>query len=214
MTSLLSGRHKYLTNKNTKKGQKVRKIIALSALKNGYYRVQILSKAVFLKWYLFFCTLYPQTSWLRKSEETREKPPKSWDFGGSKPWYLFWLHDMYRAAEKDISRKSLRYKGFRRFLMHFSLLLRDLNKTTGILLSAKKDITLFSRQFAKPRYYGGQKVELVHTVTHHVPWKIKGRALLMQNTRKELTANISSTIHITSGIFSIIVPHSVRRPIY
>ena len=49
MTSLLSGRHKYLTNKNTKKGQKVRKIIALSALKNGYYRVQILSEAVFLK---------------------------------------------------------------------------------------------------------------------------------------------------------------------
>ena len=37
MTSLLSGRHKYLTNKNTKKGQKVRKIIALSALKNGDY---------------------------------------------------------------------------------------------------------------------------------------------------------------------------------
>ena len=98
MTNLLSGRHKYLTNKNTKKGQKVRKIIALSALKNGYYRVQILSKAVFLKWYLFFCTLYPQTSWLRKSEETREKPPKSWDFGGSKPWYLFWLH--YMAAEE------------------------------------------------------------------------------------------------------------------
>ena len=94
MTSLLSGRHKYLTNKNTKKGQKARKISALSALKNGYYRVQILSEAVFLKWYLFFCTLYPQTSWLRKSEETREKPPKSWDFGGSKPWYLFWLHNM------------------------------------------------------------------------------------------------------------------------
>ena len=42
MTNLLSGRHKYLTNKNTKKGQKVRKIIALSALKNGYCRVQIL----------------------------------------------------------------------------------------------------------------------------------------------------------------------------
>ena len=76
---------------------------------------------------------------------------------------------LYRAAKKDITRKSLRYKGFRRFLMHFSLLLRDLNKTTGILLSAKKDITLFSRQFAKPLYYGGQKVELVHTVTHHVP---------------------------------------------
>ena len=154
MTNLLSGRHKYLTNKNTKKGQKVRKIIALSALKNRYYRVHILSEAVFLKWYLFFCTLYPQTSWLRKSEQTREKPPKSWDFGGSKPWYLFWLHYMYRAAKKDITRKSLRYKGFRRFLMHFSLLLRDLNKTTGILLSAKKDITLFSRQFAKPLYYG------------------------------------------------------------
>ena len=34
MTSLLSGRHKYLTYK---KGQKVRKIIALSALKNGDY---------------------------------------------------------------------------------------------------------------------------------------------------------------------------------
>ena len=49
MTNLLSGRHKYLTNKNTKKGQKVCKIIALSALKNGYYRVQILSEAVFLK---------------------------------------------------------------------------------------------------------------------------------------------------------------------
>ena len=82
----------------------------------------------------------------------------------------FWLLDfLYRAAKKDITRKSLRYKGFRRFLMHFSLLLRDLNKTTGILLSAKKDITLFSRQFAKPLYYGGQKVELVHTVTHHVP---------------------------------------------
>ena len=77
--------------------------------------------------------------------------------------------DLYRAAQKDITRKSLRYKGFRRFLMNFSLLLRDLNKTTGILLSAKKDITLFSRQFAKPLYYGGQKVELVHTVTHHVP---------------------------------------------
>ena len=49
MTSLISGRHKYLTNKNTKKGQKVRKIIALSALKNGYCRVQILQGAVFLK---------------------------------------------------------------------------------------------------------------------------------------------------------------------
>lgn len=61
---------------------------------------------------------------------------------------------LYRAAEKDIARKSLRYKGFRRFLMHFSLLPCDLNKTTGILLSAKKDITLFSRQFAKPMYYG------------------------------------------------------------
>ena len=72
------------------------------------------------------------------------------------------LFVLYRAAEKDITRKSLRYKGFRRFLMLFSLLLRDLNKTTGILLSAKKDITLFSRQFAKPLYYGGQKVELVH----------------------------------------------------
>ena len=45
----LSDRHKYLTYKNTKKGQKVRKIIALSALKNGYCRVQILSEAVFLK---------------------------------------------------------------------------------------------------------------------------------------------------------------------
>ena len=109
MTNLLSGRHKYLTNKNTKKGQKVRKIIALSALKNRYCRVQILSEAVFLKWYLFFCTLYPQTSWPRKSEETREKPPKSWDFGGSKPWYLFWLHNMYRAAEKDIAFKSGRH---------------------------------------------------------------------------------------------------------
>ena len=64
------------------------------------------------------------------------------------------LFSLYRAAEKDITRKSLRYKGFRRFLMHFSLLLRDLNKTTGILLSAKKDITFFSRQFAKPLYYG------------------------------------------------------------
>jgi hypothetical protein len=61
---------------------------------------------------------------------------------------------LYRAAEKDITKKSLWHKGFRRFLMHFSLLLRDLNKTTGILLSAKKDITLFSRQFAKPLYYG------------------------------------------------------------
>lgn len=61
---------------------------------------------------------------------------------------------LYRAAEKDITQKSLWHKGFRRFLMHFSLLLRDLNKTTGILLSAKKDITLFSRQFAKPLYYG------------------------------------------------------------
>ena len=64
------------------------------------------------------------------------------------------LFCLCRAAEKDITRKSLRYKGFRRFLMHFSLLPRDLNKTTGILLSAKKDITLFSRQFAKPLYYG------------------------------------------------------------
>ena len=104
MTSLLSGRHKYLTNKNTKKGQKVlqkafaTRKTAPSALKNRYCRVQILSEAVFLKWYLFFCTLYPQTSWLRKSEQTREKPPKSWDFGGSKPWYLFWLH--YMAAEE------------------------------------------------------------------------------------------------------------------
>ena len=54
-------------------------------------------------------------------------------------------------------------RGFGVFLMLFSLLLRDLNKTTGILLSAKKDITLFSRQFAKPLcIMGGQKVELVH----------------------------------------------------
>ena len=60
----------------------------------------------------------------------------------------------YRTAKKDITQKSLRYKGFRRFLMHFSLLLCDLNKTAGILLSVKKDITLFLRQFAKPLYYG------------------------------------------------------------
>ena len=32
---------------------------------------------------------------------------------------------LYRAAEKDISRKSLWHKGFRRFLMHFSLLPLD-----------------------------------------------------------------------------------------
>ena len=88
---------------------------------------------------------------------------------GGLPVHLNCTDTLYRAAEKDITPKSLWYKEFRRFLMHFSLLLRDLNKTTGILLSAKKDITLFSRQFAKPLYYGGQKVELVHTVTHHVP---------------------------------------------
>lgn len=68
--------------------------------------------------------------------------------------HLFCTDTLYRAAEKDITQKSLWHKGFRRFLMHFSLLLRDLNKTTGILLSAKKDITLFSRQFANPLYYG------------------------------------------------------------
>ena len=126
MTSLLSGRHKYLTNKNTKKGQKVRKIIALSALKNGYCRVQILSEAVFLKWYLFFCTLYPQTSWLRKSEETREKPPKSWDFGGSKPWYLFWLHYMAAALgfepRKWRSQSPLPYRLAIALYVLFSLL--------------------------------------------------------------------------------------------
>ena len=164
--SLLSGRHKYLTYKLRKKGRRCCKKLSLrerphfpplkmgTALSPQAKAVQHPAGSRFLKWYLFFCTLYPQTSWLRKSEQTREKKPKSWDFGGSKPWYLFWLHNMYRAAEKDISRKSLWYKGFRYFLMHFSLLLRDLNKTTGILLSAKKDITLFSRQFAKPLYYG------------------------------------------------------------
>ena len=54
----------------------------------------------------FFCTLYPQTSWLRKSEETRDPPTKSWDFGGPKPWNLFWLHYMppYLAVD-TISRK-------------------------------------------------------------------------------------------------------------
>ena len=46
--------------------------------------------------------------------------------------------------------------------MYFSLLLRDLNKTTGILLSAKKDITLFQGNLRNPCIMGGQKVELVH----------------------------------------------------
>ena len=121
MTSLLSGRHRYLTNKNTKKGQKVRKKLSVrershflplktgTALSPQAKAVQHPAGSRFFEMIYFFCTLYPQTSWLRKNEQTREKPPKSWDFGGSMPWYLFWLHNMYRAAEKDIAFKSGRH---------------------------------------------------------------------------------------------------------
>ena len=50
---------------------------------------------------------------------------------------------MYRAAKKDITRKSLWHKGFQRFLMFFSLPPRGLNKTIGIIFCQPKKISLF-----------------------------------------------------------------------
>ena len=128
MTSLLSGRHKYLTNKNTKKGRRCCKKLSLrerphflplkmgTTLSPQAKAVQHPVRSRFFEMISFFCTRYPQTSWLRKSEETREKPPKSWDFGGSKPWYLFWLHYMAaiqgfepRQAESEAAVLPLHY---------------------------------------------------------------------------------------------------------
>ena len=82
MTSLLSGRHKYLTNKNTKKGQKVRKIIALSALKNGYYRVQILSEAVFFEMISFFLHSVSANLMIAKKRANARKTPEIVRFRG------------------------------------------------------------------------------------------------------------------------------------
>ena len=109
MTSLLSGRHKYLTNKNTKKGQKLRKKLSVrershflplktdTALSPQAKAVQHPTGSRFLKWYLFFCTPYPQTSWLQKSEKTREPPNR--EISGVWSHTLF-IYNSWRSALK------------------------------------------------------------------------------------------------------------------
>lgn len=82
MTNLLSGRHKYLTNKNTKKGQKVRKISALSALKNGYCRVQILQGAVFFEMISFFLHSVSANLMIAKKRGNARKTPEIVRFQG------------------------------------------------------------------------------------------------------------------------------------
>ena len=99
MTSLLSGRHKYLTNKNTKKGQKVRKIIALSALKNGYCRVQILSEAVFFEMISFFLHSVSANLMVAKKRANARKTPEIVRFRGFEAMISF-LASLYGCGRR------------------------------------------------------------------------------------------------------------------
>ena len=99
MTNLLSGRHKYLTNKNTKKGQKVRKISTLSALKIGDYRVQILSKAVFFEMISFFLHSVSANLMVAKKRGNARKTPEIVRFRGFEAMISF-LASQYGVIEQ------------------------------------------------------------------------------------------------------------------
>ncbi len=87
MTSLLSGRQKYLTYKNTKNGQKARKIITLSALKKGTAGFKS-CREPFFEMISFFCTLYPQTHGCKKVRK-REKNPRNREISGVRSHDIF-----------------------------------------------------------------------------------------------------------------------------
>ena len=82
MTSLLSGRHKYLTNKNTKKGQKVRKIIALSALKNGGLQGSNPVRSRFFEIISFFLHSVSANLMIAKKRANARKTPEIVRFRG------------------------------------------------------------------------------------------------------------------------------------
>ena len=115
----------------------------------------------------------------------------------------------YFTAEGNFTRVGV-FHSFRRNEFHWKKHL--LSQVLFSWLGAIKKI--FLRFCVRDLNLRNAYLQFNLSLTHHVPWKIKGKALLMQNTRKELTANTFSTIHITSVTFSIIVPLSVRRPIY
>ena len=113
MTSLLSGIHKYLTNKNTKKGQKLRKKLSLrershflplktgTALSPQAKAVQHPAGSRFFEMISFFCTLYLQTSWLRKSEETQGNP-RNLTISGGRSHDIFFGFTICIAPPKKI----------------------------------------------------------------------------------------------------------------
>lgn len=121
MTSLLSGRHKYLTNKNTKKGQKLRKKLSLrershflplktgTALSPQAKAVQHPAGSRFFEMRSFFLHSVSANPMVAKKRGNARTPRNLTISGGSKLWYLFRLQDMYRAAEKDIAFKSGRH---------------------------------------------------------------------------------------------------------
>ena len=94
MTNLLSDIHKYLTNKNTKKGQKVRKKLSLrerlhflplktgTALSPQAKAVQILSEAVFFEMISFFLHSVSANLMVAKKRGNARKTPEISRFRG------------------------------------------------------------------------------------------------------------------------------------
>ena len=115
MTNLLSGRHKYLTNKNTKKGQKVRKKLSLRErphflpLKTGT-ALSLKAKAVqhpvrsrFFEMISFFLHSVSANLMIAKKRANARKTPEIVRFRGFEAMISFFGFAIWFAPPKKIS---------------------------------------------------------------------------------------------------------------
>ena len=131
MTSLLSGRHKNLTYKNTKKGQKVlqkafaTRKTALSALKNGDYAFAAGESCStscpkpFFEMISFFALCIRKPHGCKKARK-REKNPRNREISGVRSHDIFFGFAICIAPLKKISAENpYDIRGVRYFLMLF-----------------------------------------------------------------------------------------------
>ena len=114
MTSLLSGRHKYLTNKNTKKGQKLRKKLSLrershflplktgTALSTQAKAVQHHAGSRFLTRYLLSALCIRKPHACEKARKL-EKHPRNREISGVRSHDIFFGFTICIAPLKKIS---------------------------------------------------------------------------------------------------------------
>ena len=115
MTSLLSGRHKYLTNKNTKKGQKLRKKLSLrershflplktgTALSPQAKAVQHSAGSRFFEMISFFLHSVSANPMVAKKRGNARKTPEIVRFRGFEAMISF-------SASQYVSRRQKRYR--------------------------------------------------------------------------------------------------------